>query len=121
MTIAIDIGNTNTKIYDGISDVIRLVNSEIFSNSIQYKNRSSRIFISSVINKTETYSIVNKLFPQANEIIQITSQQILEHSLPDQYLELSFIGFDRALRINYICRYDTSTPIIGIGCGSALL
>lgn len=120
MVIAIEIGNSNTKIYDGINAVIRLVNSEILSNSIRYVNLDiNRILLSSVINKTETHKIVNKLFLQVNEIIQITSQQILENALPSQYMELSFIGCDRALRINYLCQYDTSTPVIGIGCGSA--
>ena len=136
--MAVDIGNSNTKFQIEQGPINILSNREIIAPDVSRILSAAEaktvtvsktvtvpdaVTVSSVISDKITQEILAYLVQQLNlnpNTIQCwTSAQILKHALPLQYLQLSHLGSDRALRIYYLSQLAHDKPQIGIGCGSA--
>jgi pantothenate kinase type III len=126
--VAIDIGNSHTKLYIPQQPIVVLNNKKL---SEQLKQLGlalcwpaiSEAVVSSVIDTKTTQLIITTLAKQLciplNKIQQVTTIQILSHALPSQVHELAHLGSDRALRIYYLTQIKPSLTQMSIGCGSA--
>lgn len=127
--IAIDIGNTNTKILINSHALQIIANHEFIENIVdQAFNLPSiigeaRLGICSVINSSISAKIVQKLakvmaIDQA-KIHWLQTHEILELAFPMHSKNLKHIGCDRALKIYYLTQLNKFSSHLCFGCGTA--
>ena len=123
--IALDIGNTNTKLQIDQDAVLVLNNAAIFAHTQPLDftlTEPCQIHCSSVIQDPATALILDYVQQRLTQVTTIKrwySSQILQLALPQQYSKLTHLGSDRALRIYALSQLDHEQPQLGIGCGSA--
>lgn len=127
--IAIDIGNSRTKIRLPDSSLLTIKNTAITNSHINNSylltehNETTIVSVSSVISDKDTTELLQKTLAALkvdNYYIKTwKSTEILSIALPEQYKNLAHIGSDRALKIYYLNSLNKHKPQLCFGCGTA--
>lgn len=127
--IAIDIGNTNTKILINTQALQIITNHEFIEDSFNPSLILPQIIgdvklgICSVVNSSISAKIVQKLVKimaiDQPKIFLLQTHEILEQAIPAQSKYLKHIGCDRALKIYYLTKLSKSSNHLCFGCGTA--
>lgn len=127
--VAIDIGNTNTKILinteplQTIHNTILIKNNVIQQFNLPQINGIAHLGICSVVSPTTSNKIVKKLTKLMGinqpKIISIQTNEVLNLATPSQSQDLQHLGCDRALKIYYLTQLNKSSNHLCFGCGTA--
>lgn len=127
--IAIDIGNTNTKILINTQALQIIANHKLIEDNFTQPLNLTQIIgeaklgVCSVVNSSISAQIVQKLVQimaiENPKIFLLQTYEILAQSLPSQYKSLKHLGCDRALKIYYLTQLNKSSSHLCFGCGTA--
>lgn len=128
--IAIDIGNTNTKILINTEELRVISNQAIIEDNFNNLSLNLpqitgevKLGICSVVNSSISTKIVQKLVKiiaiEKPKIYLLQTHEILALALPSQYQNLKHLGCDRALKIYYLTQLNKFSSSLCFGCGTA--
>jgi pantothenate kinase type III len=127
LIIALDIGNSKTKLQLPDAPLISLKNWQIKSLAKIHPpkfNPSEKTIISAstVIEHTTSYIYIQNILHWLNiydyELKIWRSTEILELALPKQVKSLTHIGSDRALKIYHLSQINSHYALLSCGCGT---
>lgn len=127
--IAIDIGNSNTKILINMQALQTISNQAILNNNWDGKLtfachiQEAQFGVCSVISPEQSSKILQKLLNaiplKHPRVLFISADEILDYSIPAQSKNLKHLGCDRALKIYHLTTLNKSFNHLCFGCGTA--
>lgn len=121
--LIVDIGNTNTKLYDTHAEQrYEIPTQDLLLDNYYHKHtqlQDSQLIVSSVLSCKHTAQIISKINSLNATVYQLSTKQIFSLIFsPQDANQLNNIGVDRALKILHLTTLGNETSI-SIGCGTA--